>query len=214
MQASLRPTLVLFMVLSLVTGLAYPLLLTGIGQLAFPEQAAGSLLRHNGQIVGSRLIGQHFDTPGYFWGRPSATAPQANNGAASSGSNVGPLNPALQQAVSQRVAALRAADPQQQAPVPVDLVTSSASGLDPDISPAAALYQVGRVARVRGLDSASVQALVQRHIQPRQWGVLGASRVNVLQLNLALDQLTVTKPSPAQPVSAHTFQPTTSAETH
>lgn len=183
----IRPALVLFAVLSALTGIGYPLLVTGLAQAAFPAQAAGSLVLHQGRPVGSALIGQGFSQPGHFWSRPSATAPTAYNAAASGGSNLGPLNPALAEAVEQRIAALRAADPGNAAPVPVDLVTASASGLDPHISLAAAQYQAARVARARGLPTAEVQALVDRHAEGRLLGLLGEPRVNVLQLNLALD---------------------------
>jgi K+-transporting ATPase ATPase C chain len=188
MKQHLRPALFLFIGLSLLTGLVYPLLVSAIGQTAFARQAAGSLLTRDGEIVGSRLIGQHFSSPGYFWSRPSATAPYPNNAAASSGSNLGPLNPALSDAVKQRVADLQT-NPASPSAVPVDLVTSSASGLDPDISPAAAYFQVARIAQARHLTADQVNALVTAHIQGRQFGVLGEPRVNVLELNLALDAL-------------------------
>ncbi|MGX8883305.1 potassium-transporting ATPase subunit KdpC [Methylovorus sp. SPW-M1] len=188
MKQHLRPALFLFIGLSLLTGLVYPLLVSAIGQTAFAQQAAGSLLTRDGEIVGSRLIGQHFSSPGYFWSRPSATAPYPNNAAASSGSNLGPLNPALSDAVKQRVADLQT-NPASPSAVPVDLVTSSASGLDPDISPAAAYFQVARIAQARHLTADQVNALVTAHIQGRQFGVLGEPRVNVLELNLALDAL-------------------------
>jgi K+-transporting ATPase ATPase C chain len=187
MGAQIRPAIVVLVLLSIVTGLAYPAAVTVIAQLAFPAQANGSLIVKDGTIVGSALIGQPVDDPRDFWGRPSATSPFPDNAGASSGSNLGPLNPALARAVQDRVTALRAADPGNTAPVPVDLVTASASGLDPHISPAAALYQVGRVARARGLEESAVRALVERHLEGRQLGVLGEPRVNVLLLNLALD---------------------------
>ena len=189
MLQSLRPALVLFVILTIITGVAYPLITTGIGQLLLPKEASGSLIEKDGKVIGSTLIGQNFTEPQYFWGRPSATGPYPNNAASSSGSNLGPLNPALAEAVKNRVAALKAADPDNTLPIPVDLVTTSASGLDPHISPAAALYQVGRVAKARGLSAESVEKLVGESIEGRQWGVLGEPRVNVLLLNIALDKL-------------------------
>ncbi|MCD0416888.1 potassium-transporting ATPase subunit KdpC [Rubrivivax sp. JA1024] len=188
MNSMLRPALVLFAALSLITGLAYPLAVTGVARLAFPWQAEGSLVEHDGRVVGSELIGQSFTDPGHFWSRPSATSPMPYNAANSAGSNLGPTNPALADAVRARVAALRAADPGNDAPVPVDLVTASASGLDPDISRAAAEYQAARVARVRGLPEARVRELVARQVEEPSFG-LGEARVNVLKLNLALDEL-------------------------
>ena len=185
---TLRPALALFIVLSVVTGLAYPLAVAGVAQLLFPWQANGSLVMQNGKPIGSALIGQQFSDPGHFWGRPSATAPQPYNAAASTGSNLGPLNPALVDAVQARIAALRAADPGNAAPVPVDLVTASGSGLDPEISLAAARYQAPRVARVRGLPPAQIAALIERYARRPWFGILGEPRVNVLALNLALDQ--------------------------
>ena len=182
-----RPALVLFALLSAFTGLLYPAAVTGAAQALFPAQAAGSLVVRDGKPVGSALIGQNFSDPKHFWGRPSATAPQPYNASASGGSNQGPLNPALADAVKARVEALRAADPGNTAPVPVDLVTASASGLDPDISPAAAHYQAARVARERGMAPDQVNALIVQNTQKPLWGVLGESRVNVLALNLALD---------------------------
>ncbi len=187
MTSILRPALVLFAVLTALTGLAYPLVVTGIGQAAFPEQAAGSLILRDGKPVGSSLIGQNFSDPKYVWGRPSATGPYPNNATASSGSNQGPLNPALIDAVKGRIEALRAADPGNTAQVPVDLVTASASGLDPHISVAAAQYQAARVAKARGLPAAQVQQLIEKHTEGRLFGFLGEPRVNVLQLNLSLD---------------------------
>lgn len=187
MWTHIRSSLILLGVLTVLTGLIYPLAITGIAQVAFPTQANGSLIFRNGQPVGSLLIGQPFDAPKYFWSRPSATGPFPDNAAASSGSNQGPLNPALAQAVQGRVEALRAADPGNTAAVPVDLVTTSGSGLDPHISPAAALYQVSRVARERKLDVETVRTLVERHIEGRTLGILGEPRVNVLALNLTLD---------------------------
>ena len=186
MLSQLRPALMVLLLLTLVTGVAYPLLVTGIAQAVFPSQARGSLIVRDRKIVGSRLIGQPFDDPKYFWSRPSATSPFADNAGASSGSNLSPTNPALVTAVQGRVDALRAADPANTAPVPVDLVTASGSGLDPHISPAAALYQVPRVARVRKLDPEAVRQLVERHIEGRSLGFLGEPRINVLELNLAL----------------------------
>jgi K+-transporting ATPase ATPase C chain len=187
--ASLRPALVLFLLLTVLTGFLYPLAVTGVAQLLFPAQAAGSIVTRDGHAVGSRLIGQGFSDPKYFWSRPSATTPQPYNGTASTGSNLGPLNPALRDAIKARVAALRAADPGNGAPVPIDLVTASGSGLDPEISLAAANYQAARVARARGLAPERVQALIAQHAEGRLLGVLGEPRVNVLELNLALDAL-------------------------
>ncbi len=187
MSKLLRQSFMLLLVMTVITGVLYPLAATGLAQLVFPQQANGSLIEKGGKPVGSALIGQSFTDPKYFWGRPSATSPNPYNAASSSGSNLGPDNPALVDAVKQRIAALRAADPGNTAPVPVDLVTASASGLDPQISPAAAQYQLARVARTRGLGTAQVQALVRRYTQGRQLGMLGEPRVNVLKLNLALD---------------------------
>lgn len=187
MHSQLRPALTLLVVLSLITGLAYPLLVTGIAQLAFPAQANGSLIVRDGKPVGSELIGQAFSDPAHFWGRPSATSPMPYNAAGSGGSNQGPTNPALHEAVRARIAALRSADPGNMAPVPIDLVTASASGLDPHISRAAADYQVARVARVRALAPAKVQALVERHTERPLLGFFGEPRVHVLRLNLELD---------------------------
>ena len=188
MLAQLRPAVMVLVLLTLVTGVAYPLLVTGIAQAVFPFQARGSLVVKEGKVVGSALIGQPFDDPKYFWSRPSATSPFADNAGSSSGSNLSPTNPDLIKAVQGRVDALRAADPGNTAPVPVDLVTASGSGLDPHISPAAALYQVSRVARVRKLDPAAVRQLVDQHTEGRSLGFLGEPRVNVLALNLALDK--------------------------
>jgi K+-transporting ATPase ATPase C chain len=185
----LRPAVVLFLALTVLTGLVYPALITGLAHAFFPRQADGSLIIRDGRMLGSSLIGQSFSDPKYFWSRPSATTPQPYNGTASGGSNLGPLNPALTDAVQTRVAALRAADPGTTAPVPVDLVTSSGSGLDPDISIAAARYQVGRVARARGLAPEALEALIRAHSRGRLLGFLGEPRINVLELNLALDTL-------------------------
>ena len=187
MNSTLRPALVLFIVLSLITGLAYPLLVTGIAKVAMPFQADGSLLQSQGKVVGSLLIGQSFSDPKHFWSRPSATSPGPNNATASGGSNLGPSNPALVDAVKGRIAALKAADPAQTAPVPVDLFTASGSGLDPEISVAAAQYQAARIAKARGADAAAVMALIAAHSKARLLGFLGEPRVNVLELNLALD---------------------------
>ena len=187
--AIFRPALVLFVALTLVTGVLYPLAVTGAARAAFPSQAAGSLVMRDGQAVGSTLIGQAFSDPKHFWGRPSATAPTAYDASASGGANQGPLNPALAEAVKGRIEALRAADPGNAATVPVDLVTASASGLDPHITPAAARYQASRVARARGLTQEQVTQLIARHTEGALWGVLGEARVNVLALNLALDDL-------------------------
>ena len=188
MAAQLRSALMVFFILTILTGAAYPLAVTGIAQLLFPHQANGSLIYKDGKPIGSTLIGQPFDDPKYFWGRPSATAPFPYNAAASSGSNLGPTNPALTEAVKTRVAALKAADPGNDAPVPVDLVTASGSGLDPHISPAAAEYQVRRVAHAREREEAFVRTLVSQYTEGRQLGMLGERRVNVLALNLALDE--------------------------
>src|SRR5215468_12092718 len=195
MRSQLRPALVALGMFTILTGLVYPLVVTGLAQVIFPGKANGSLIVRNGQPVGSALIGQPFDDPKYFWGRLSATSPaaytafNADKQTGSSGSNYGPLNPALLEAVQGRIKALREADPDNTAPIPVDLVTASASGLDPHISPAAAAYQVSRVAQERGLSADAVHQLVARHTAGRTFGLLGEPRVNVLSLNLALDQL-------------------------
>lgn len=187
MVAQLRSALMVFFMLTILTGMVYPLAVTGLAQLLFPHQANGNLIYKDGKPIGSSLIGQPFDDPKYFWARPSATAPFPYNAAASSGSNLGPTNPTLTEAVKVRVAALKAADPGNDALVPVDLVTASGSGLDPHISPAAAEYQVRRVARARGREEEFVRTVVGRYTEERQLGILGERRVNVLALNLALD---------------------------
>jgi K+-transporting ATPase ATPase C chain len=187
MLTQFRPALVMLILMTAITGAIYPAVVTGIAQVIFPGQANGSLIEQNGKAVGSALIGQPFSDPKHFWPRPSATSPYPNNASSSSGSNQGPLNPALTEAVEGRIKALREADPDNQAPVPVDLVTASASGLDPHISPAAAEYQAARVAKARGIDVAKVKALVAENTEGRQLGFLGEPRVNVLRLNLALD---------------------------
>jgi potassium-transporting ATPase KdpC subunit len=187
MKNLLRPLLVIFAALTVVTGLVYPAIVTAVAQAAFHHQANGSLIELDGKVAGSELIGQQFDAPRYFWGRVSATTPNPYNAGSSGGSNLGPTNPALADEIKSRIAALHAADPDNSAPVPVDLVTSSASGLDPEISPAAAAYQVARVAKARGMSVPQVEALVAQATSERQFGVLGEPRVNVLKLNLALD---------------------------
>ena len=189
MREHIRPALVSLALLSILTGVAYPLAVTGVAKVLFPSQAAGSLIEDHGKIVGSKLIGQPFADPKHFWSRASGTSPYPYNAAASSGTNQGPLNPALTDAVAGRIKALKDADPDNKLPIPVDLVTASGSGLDPHISPAAAEYQVARVAKAHGLDAAKVRALVASHTEGRQLGFLGEPRVNVLELNLALDQL-------------------------
>lgn len=183
----IRQAIVMLVALTVVTGVIYPLVVTGLAQLLFPRAANGSVIERDGKSLGSEVIGQAFSDPKYFWSRPSATAPFADNAASSSGSNLGPTNPALADAVKQRVDALRAADPGNTSAVPVDLVTASASGLDPHITPAAAAYQVARVARVRGLAKAQVEGLLVQATEGRQFGLLGEPRVNVLKLNLLLD---------------------------
>ena len=195
MNTLIRPAVTLFVVLTLITGIVYPWAITTISQVVFPHQAGGSLILKGGQPIGSSLIGQSFTAPQYFWSRLSATAPQPYNALASGGSNFGPLNPALTEASKARIAALRAADPGNTAPVPVDLATASGSGLDPDISVAAANYQVARVARVRHLSASTVQQLVAAHTGGRLLGVLGEPRVNVLELNLALDAASTATPN-------------------
>ena len=189
MNSIIRPALILFVILSLVTGLAYPLLVSGVANVAMPFQAGGSIVERDGKAVGSLLIGQSFSDPKHFWSRPSATSPGPNNATASGGSNQGPSNPALVEAVKGRIDALRAADPDNRAPVPVDLVTASASGLDPEISVAAARYQAGRIARARGISVERVNALIGEHAKGQALGFLGEPRVNVLELNLALDSI-------------------------
>ncbi len=189
MSSFFRPAIVLFVILSGVTGVVYPLAVTGIGQALFPRQANGSLTFKDGKPIGSRLIAQSFADPKYFWSRPSATTPQPYNGTGSTGSNLGPLNPALIDAIKPRIDALHAADPDNKAAIPVDLVTASGSGLDPEESVAAADFQAARVARARGLPEARVRALIAAHTEGRLLGVLGEPRVNVLELNLALDAL-------------------------
>ena len=189
MQSELRPAVVVLLLLTIVTGVIYPLAVSGIGQVAFPREANGSLIERDGKPVGSRLIGQPFSDPKYFWSRPSATGPVPYNAGASSGSNQGPINPALADAVKGRIEALRAAGGPADQPVPADLVTASGSGLDPHISPAAAAYQVARVAKARGIPEDKVRALVAEYTEGRQLGLLGEPRINVLLLNLALDDL-------------------------
>lgn len=188
MSNIVRTSVVMFLGLTFVTGVAYPVVVTGIGQMLFPEQVNGSLIKKEGNVIGSTLIGQHFSDEKYFWSRPSATSPYPNNAGASSGSNLGPLSPALSESVNARIK-LQQGAANTIDPTPVDLVTASGSGLDPEISPAAALYQVGRVAKARQLDSEAVKMLVMKHVVGRQWGIFGESRVNVLELNLALDEM-------------------------
>jgi K+-transporting ATPase ATPase C chain len=189
MPSMIRPALSLFVALTFATGIVYPLAVTGVAKAVFPAQAAGSLIVQDGKTVGSTLIGQSFSDPKYFWGRPSATSPMADNAAGSAGSNLGPLNPALTDAIKGRVDALRAADPGNTAPVPVDLVTTSASGIDPEISVAAAQYQAARIARVRHVAPEVIQGVIARHTQGRIFGLLGEARVNVLQMNLELQRV-------------------------
>lgn len=188
MLVQLKPAALLVAALTLLTGIAYPLFVTALARLLFPHRAEGGLVVRDGRVVGSERVGQPFHSPGYFWGRPSATAAHPYDAGASAGSNLAPTNPALAEAVGRRVAALRATDPQNPAPVPVDLVTASASGLDPDISPAAARWQAPRVARERGVPRGDVERLIDAHVEPPTFGFLGEARVNVLRLNLALDE--------------------------
>ncbi|MET3107281.1 K+-transporting ATPase ATPase C chain [Oxalobacteraceae bacterium GrIS 2.11] len=188
MKTLIRPAISLFVVLSVVTGLLYPLLTTGIGKVAFPDQANGSLIEKDHKIIGSTLIGQNFSTPGYFWGRPSATSPQPYNGLNSGGSNFGPTNPAQKAAVADRIKALHDADPGNTQAIPVDLVTASGSGLDPEISPAGAYYQIDRIAKARNISPETLKQLVAKYTDEPQLGILGEARVNVLKLNLALDE--------------------------
>jgi len=203
----LKPAIVIFLLLTLITGIFYPLFITGIAQVVFPVQANGNLIVHDGTVAGSALIGQPFTSPGYFWGRPSATVPVPYNAGLSSGSNLGPSNPALASAVKARVEALHAADPANTLPIPVDLVTASGSGLDPDISVAAAYYQVHRIARERDLGETDVKTLVTSQIEPRQFGIFGEPRVNVLKLNLALDDMSTTHIAPSFPAQADPVSP-------
>jgi K+-transporting ATPase ATPase C chain len=189
MWQPIRTALLLFSVITLLTGIIYPLVVTGLAQVLFPRQANGSLIEIKKEKTVSLLVGQPFSEAQYFWGRPSATMPVAYNGASSLGSNLGPSNPTLEEAVWKRIAVLRSADPENMFPVPVDLVTASGSGLDPHISPAAALYQVPRVAKARGIDTGKVAEIVRTHIQDRQFGIFGEPTVNVLRLNMALDAL-------------------------
>ncbi|MBY0237461.1 MAG: potassium-transporting ATPase subunit KdpC [Burkholderiaceae bacterium] len=204
MKNLLRPAVVSFVLLSAVTGLLYPMVVTGVSKALFPAQAEGSLIERDGKVVGSALIGQNFTSPDYFWGRPSATGPMSNNAAGSSGSNQGPLNPALGDAVKGRVEALRAADPDNKQPIPADLVTASGSGLDPEFTMAAARYQASRVARERQLSLKEVERLIAANTVARDLAVLGEPRVNVLKLNLALDAAAprAVKAAPAAPTAA------------
>ena len=185
----IRPAVSLLVLMTILLGIVYPLVITGVAKVAFPRQADGSLIYKDGKLIGSTLIGQSFSDPKYFWGRPSATSPQPYNGLASSGSNLGPLNPALLDAVKANVKALHDADPDNRRPIPVDLVTASASGLDPEISTAGALFQAARVARARNLALAPVETLIKTHERGRLFGLIGERRINVLELNLALDRL-------------------------
>jgi potassium-transporting ATPase KdpC subunit len=193
MANSLRPAIVLFVAMAVVTGVIYPVVVTAVGSTAFSEQATGSLIEKNGKVVGSALIGQQFDAPNYFWGRLSATTPNPYNAQNSGGSNLGPTNPALSDEVKGRLSALHDADPTNTAPVPVDLATSSGSGLDPEITPAAAEYQAARVAKARGVSVDQIEQVIAQNTQGRQFGIFGEARVNVLKLNLALDDLRPSK---------------------
>lgn len=186
---SVRPAVTLLLIMTGLLGIGYPLVITGVARVLFPRQAAGSLIYQEGHLIGSRLIGQSFSDPKYFWGRPSATTPQPYNGVASSGSNLGPLNPALLDQVKANIKALHEADPDNAQPIPVELVTASASGLDPDISPAGARYQAARIARARGVAPAQIESLIAAHQQARLLGLISERRINVLELNLALDRL-------------------------
>lgn len=183
----IKPALLIFVLLTVITGVIYPLVVTGLAQVIFPAKANGSLIYRDGKAVGSALIGQAFDDPKYFWSRPSATTPAPYNAASSTGSNLGPTNPALVEAIRTRIAALRTADPDNKLPIPADLVTASASGLDPHISPASAEYQIHRVAKIRGIEEKNLRELVARHTEDRTFGLLGEPRVNVVELNLDLD---------------------------
>jgi len=193
MKTFIRPAISLFILLSVITGLLYPIATTGIGKILFPTQASGSLIEQNHKVLGSTLIGQQFSSPGYFWGRPSATGPMPYNGVNSGGSNFGPSNPAQKAAVADRVKALHEADPANTLAIPVDLVTASGSGLDPEISPAGATYQIGRIAKARDISATMLEHLILQHTVTPQFGVLGEARVNVLELNLALDRLSSAK---------------------
>lgn len=204
MLSTLRPAAVIFAGMTLLCGVVYPLVVTGIGQLVFSKQVAGSLIERDGKPVGSRLIGQSFSSPGYFWGRPSATGPMPDNAANSSGANQGPTNPALLDAVKARIAALKAADPGNTLPIPVDLVTASASGLDPEISLAAAQYQAARIAAARRLPAQKVRALIDQHGSSPAFGLFGEPSVNVLELNLALDDMTGPLAKPALAIAGKT----------
>lgn len=189
MLTTMRNAIMSIIIFTIITGLVYPLIVTGFAQMIFPAQANGSIINMNGNAVGSALLGQQFDDPRYFWGRPSATMPYPYNGAASSGSNLGPNNPVLDKAIQERASALRAADREEPTMIPIDLVTASGSGLDPHISPAAATYQLRRVAKARGIEEAKVRVLVAANTEDRQFGILGEPRVNILKLNLSLEEL-------------------------